>query len=191
MRAKLPWVQPDTSDPVRYKPRILTCCHVAVRTTTAREQEFAGSFAGCSQIVIDRLDCSLNSNLTGRPVFLLSDSCAIRRVSARGDILNPYGDDITAAKLAVDCQIEHGQIASAAFNLEFHPDRPDVFGPQRRFCSGQLPLFHGTRLGVGVLPSPRTVRPMRPVDHAGPARRGNPPCPGRLRGSSSTNKSCQ
>jgi hypothetical protein len=37
----------------------------------------------------------------------LPDSCAIRCVSAGGDILDPDGNNITAAKLAVDCQIEH------------------------------------------------------------------------------------
>jgi len=47
----------------------------------------------------------------------LPDHCAIRRVPAGGDILDPDGDDITAAKLAVDCQIEPGEVASAAFNL--------------------------------------------------------------------------
>jgi hypothetical protein len=52
----------------------------------------------------------------------LPDGCAIRRVPAGGDILDPDGDDITAAKLAVDCQIEHGKVASAAFDLEFRPD---------------------------------------------------------------------
>src|SRR5712692_4664185 len=70
--------------------------------------------------------CSLNSNLTGRPVFFLSDRCAIRRVAAGGDILDPDCDNVTATKLAVDRQIEHGKVASAAFDLEFRPDRPDV-----------------------------------------------------------------
>src|SRR5712664_323766 len=51
------------------------------------------------------------------PGFLLPDHCAIRRVPAGGDILDPDGDEITAAKLAVDCQIEPGEVASAAFNL--------------------------------------------------------------------------
>jgi hypothetical protein len=41
------------------------------------------------------------------PGFLLPDCCAIRRVAASGDILDPDGHDVTAAKLAVDRQIEH------------------------------------------------------------------------------------
>jgi hypothetical protein len=64
------------------------------------------------------------------PGFLLPHRCAIRCVSARGYILDADGDDITAAKLAVDRQIEHGEVASAAFDLEFRPDRPDVLGSQ-------------------------------------------------------------
>jgi hypothetical protein len=41
---------------------------------------------------------------------------------ARRDILHPHCDDVTATKLAVDRQIEHGKVASAAFDLEFRPD---------------------------------------------------------------------
>ena len=58
------------------------------------------------------------------PCFLLSDRCAIRRVSARSDILDSDRDDVTATQLAVDRQIEHGEVPSVAFDLEFRPDRP-------------------------------------------------------------------
>ena len=52
MRAKQPRIQPGTSDPLRYEPRIMARCHVAVGTTTAREQELAGPFVVGLQIVI-------------------------------------------------------------------------------------------------------------------------------------------
>jgi hypothetical protein len=68
--------------------------------------------------------------------LLLPDRCAIRRVPAGGDVIDPDGDDITAAQLSVDRQIEHGEAASVAFDLEFRPYRPDVFGSQRRLCRG-------------------------------------------------------
>jgi hypothetical protein len=71
----------------------------------------------------------------------LSDGCAIRRVAAGGDILDPDSDDITPSKLTVDCQIEHCEVASAAFDLELRPIRPDVFGSQRGFAPVSLPLF--------------------------------------------------
>jgi hypothetical protein len=81
----------------------------------------------------------------------LSHRCTVRRVSARSDIHDLDRDDVTATELAVDRQIEHGEVPSAAFDLEFGPDRPDVFGSQRRLRPGQLALVQGTRLwGVGV-----------------------------------------
>ena len=128
----------------------MACCHVAVRTATAGEQELAGPFAGGPQVIIDRLAGLLAQFKSDRPPsFPLPDSCAIRRVATAGDILDPDGDDIATTKLAVDCQIEHSQIASAALDLEFRPDRSDVFRPQRRFCSGQLSLVPRHSLGRG------------------------------------------
>jgi hypothetical protein len=50
--------------------------------------------------------------------LLLSDGCAIRRIATSSDIFDPDGDDVTAAKLAVDSQIKQGEVASAAFGLE-------------------------------------------------------------------------
>jgi hypothetical protein len=57
----------------------------------------------------------------------LSNRCSIRSVPVGGDILDPDGDDVTTSKLAVDRQVEHGEVASAAFDLEFRPNGPDVF----------------------------------------------------------------
>jgi hypothetical protein len=102
----------------RHEPGILARCHIAVGTTTAGEQEFAGPLAGRLQIVVDRLAGLFAQFKSDGPTgFLLSDRCAIRRIPTGSDILDPDGDDITAAKLAVDRQIEHGEIASAAFDL--------------------------------------------------------------------------
>ena len=119
MRPEQPGVQPDAADPCGDEAGILACCHVAVRTATAGEQELAGSFAGGPQIVIDRLAGLFAQFKSDRPPsFPLPDSCAIRRIAAAGDILDPDGDDIAATKLAVDCEIEHGEVASAARDLE-------------------------------------------------------------------------
>ena len=76
----------------------------------------------------------------------MSDRRAIRRVAAGGDILDPDGNDVTATKLAVDRQIEHGVVTKSAFDLELRPDRPDVFGRSGGFAPVSFPLFHGTRL---------------------------------------------
>src|ERR1700722_19232928 len=71
-------------------------------------------------------------------------------ITRRSDILPPEGDDITAAELAIDCQIEHGEVANAAFDLELCPDRPNVFGSQRGLCPGQLSLVPRYSLGLKV-----------------------------------------
>jgi hypothetical protein len=61
--------------------------------------------------------------------------------SAGSDILDPNGHGISAMKLAVDCQIERGKVASALASIWSCPDRPDVLGR-----TGGFHLFHGTRL---------------------------------------------
>jgi hypothetical protein len=96
------------------------------------------------------------------PSFLLPDRCAIRRVSAGSDILYPDRDDITGTELAVDCQIEHGEIASAALDLELCADRLDVFGSQRWLCPGQfspIPRYSlGLRVGIHLVLHGHTPR---------------------------------
>jgi hypothetical protein len=54
--------------------------------------------------------------------LLLAYGCAIRGVSARGDIVDFDRHDIAATKLAVDRKIEHRDVSDATFNLEFRPD---------------------------------------------------------------------
>jgi hypothetical protein len=115
----------------------------------AGEQELAGPFASDLEIVIDRLAGLLAQFKSDRPPgFLLPDSCAIRRISGCSDILDPDGDDIATSELTVDCQIEHGEVASAALDLELCPDRSDVLGSQRWLCPGQLALVPRYSLGL-------------------------------------------
>src|SRR6516165_8903705 len=105
------------------------------------EQKLSGLFVGGLHVIIDGLASLLTHFKTNRPAgLLLPDGCAIRRVAGGSNIIDSHGNNITAAKLAVDRQIEHGEVASAAFDLEFGPDRPDVSGSQRWLCPGQPSL---------------------------------------------------
>jgi len=52
---------------------------------------------------------------------------SLRQGQPKHENAAPDRDDITATELAVDRQIEHGEVPSAAFDLEFGPDRPDVW----------------------------------------------------------------
>jgi len=123
VRPKQSWVQPDATDPVGNEARILSRGYAALGATTTSEQEFAGPFVVRLQIIIDGLAGLLAQFKSNGPAgFLLSDRCSIRRVPAGGNILDPDGDNVTASQLAVDRQIEHSEVASATFDLEFRPD---------------------------------------------------------------------
>jgi hypothetical protein len=58
----------------------------------------------------------------------LPDGCPICRVPRGSDILYTDENDVTAAKLAIDCLIEQSEVASAAFDLELRPDQTCVVG---------------------------------------------------------------
>jgi hypothetical protein len=70
----------------------------------------------------------------GPSSFLLPDGCAICRVAAGSDILDPDGNDVAATKLAVDRQIEHGEVASAALDLKLCPDDQTCLGRSGGFA---------------------------------------------------------
>src|ERR1700730_1412891 len=61
------------------------------------------------------------------------------------------GDDVTATQLAVDRQIEHGEVPSTPFDLEFVRIDQTCLGRSGGVAPATLPSFQGTRLrGVGV-----------------------------------------
>jgi hypothetical protein len=123
MRPEQPGVQSNAANPLGDEAGILSGRYAAVGTAMAGEQEFAGPFVGGLQIVIDGLAGLIAQFKPDRPSrFLLPDGCAIRRVAAGGDIFDADGNDVAATKLAVDCQIEHGEVANAALDLELCPD---------------------------------------------------------------------
>jgi hypothetical protein len=48
------------------------------------------------------------------------------------NVLDLETDDITASELAVDGEIEHGEIACSTLDLQLGADRPDMLGSQWR-----------------------------------------------------------
>ena len=61
MCPKQPRIESDAADPIGYEAGILAGCYAAVGSATAGEQELAGQFASCPQVVIDRLAGSARS----------------------------------------------------------------------------------------------------------------------------------
>jgi hypothetical protein len=65
-------------------------------------------------------------------------------------VLDLEGDNIAAAQLAVDGEIEPRQVGFAISDLELGADRPVMLWPKRRLGSHQLTLVpKGTRLDAG------------------------------------------
>jgi hypothetical protein len=70
MSAENTAIQSDSGDPLRYQSRILTGRYAAFGVATTGEQEIARSLASEPEVIIIACRvCSVNSNLTGWPVF--------------------------------------------------------------------------------------------------------------------------
>lgn len=86
-------------------------------------QELNGLLSGQPQAVIDGRAGLVGQFEPDGPAGLhLSDRCAIHRATAWCNIIHADGDHVTAARLAVDRQIEEGQIPFAPFDLELRPN---------------------------------------------------------------------
>ena len=157
MRTKRTGIESNATDPIGHQTRILTRRHALSRPPLSAEEEFAWFLAGGSQVVVNGLPGLLGDFEPDRNASLfLPDGGAIDGVSMGRDVVDLERDDITASQLAVDGEIEHRQVSSTSFDLEFGPDRPDMLWPQRSFAPISLPLFQAVRLGaagIGLLSS--------------------------------------
>src|SRR5262249_40670878 len=132
--------QPDAANPVGDEPSVLPRREALTRCTAASEQEFAWFLSRKPYVVIDRLAGLLRQfELDGLPGLLLAHGRPINCIPARCDVLDLERHDIAAAQLAVYCEVEHRQISRPPGYLEFGANRPDMFRPQRRLLTNQLP----------------------------------------------------
>jgi len=67
-------------------------------------------------------------------------------VPSRRDVFNFKSDHIAAAQLAVDGQIEQGQVAHATSNSQHGRYRPNLFGSQWRLWTYEFYLIPGHAL---------------------------------------------
>jgi hypothetical protein len=70
----------------------------------------------------------LELNRTAR--HMLANRRSISVATADADLVDPQRNEIASSKLAVDNQVEHGEITFPLLDLETNPDRPDVLQPQ-------------------------------------------------------------
>jgi hypothetical protein len=67
----------------------------------------------------------------------------------RSNVLDLERDDIATTQLAVDCQIEHRQIARTSLYLQLGPDRPYVLWSQWGLGTDQLAFVPSNALRRG------------------------------------------
>ena len=89
-----------------------------------RGKKEISSLAVCdTDVVIERLAGLFGDFKAHRPARLpLADRCAINGVSVWDNVLNFERDDIAAAQLAIDGEIEQRQIAFAVRHLKLGAD---------------------------------------------------------------------
>src|SRR6185312_7305661 len=86
--------------------------------SAAREQELAWLLARRSQVIFDRLPRLLGQLELDRPPCIpLSHRRALGRAAVRRNILDPEGHHVAATQLAVDRQVEHGEVAGATSTI--------------------------------------------------------------------------
>jgi hypothetical protein len=72
--------------------------------------------------------------------LVLDDRRSISQATAGGDVVDPKADEVAAAKLAVDGEVEHRQIAFAALHLKSNTNGPNLFRPQKTLLANEMAL---------------------------------------------------
>jgi hypothetical protein len=67
--------------------------------------------------------------------LVLHDDGAARQLIAVTHVSDLERDEVAAAKLAVDAQIEEGQLTHTVFHLKPNPERPDILELERGFLA--------------------------------------------------------
>src|SRR5438067_2964581 len=84
-----------------------------------------GFLIGGSDVSVDRLSGLLRDfepdRLAGLP---LAHGRSGDRRTMRSNVLHPQADDVASSELAIDGQIEHGQVACSPRDLQLGVDRP-------------------------------------------------------------------
>ncbi len=61
------------------------------------------------------------------------------------DVPDLEADELTSAQLAVDPEVEEGELAYAVFHLQADSKRPDVLDLERRLLADDLALYSMAR----------------------------------------------
>jgi len=115
----------------------------------AREQEILWPEPGLLDPGLQRVPAGLRDLELDRPLrLLLQDDRPGRDLVAVADIADLEIDEVTAAQLAVDAEVEHRELSDAARHLRRTRSAQMSFSLSGTFWPTILPLFQGSRREV-------------------------------------------
>jgi hypothetical protein len=134
MRAIAAYFQPSTLHSRFHQPRILPDRQMLSSGQRARKERFPrlqlqDVYSGLNSH--PRLVSHLELHWLAR--LLLRDGHSVPYSSSDTDIVQIYSDEITPAKLTIDRQTEHCQVAFALRKLQADPDRPPLSASRAAF----------------------------------------------------------
>jgi len=116
-------VQADPADPLGDKASVLACRQMVFGLPATWEQALANLPAAHPEMVIHRLPRHFGQLKPNRPTGLaLPDVGAVNRVAVGCHVIHEKSDEIAAAQLAVDGEIEERQVAHASLQLQPRTD---------------------------------------------------------------------
>ena len=154
-------VEAGQGDPVVDETAVLPRRDVVSRVAPAREQPVARPRAPLHQPSRERAAGRLGHlERHGSAGLLLDDGRSEAHALTEVNVGHPELDEVAATKLAVDRDVERGEVADMAVVLKSGPDGPDVLGPEGRLRADDPAAVPGhadrrlryRRLGHGELP---------------------------------------
>jgi uncharacterized protein (DUF2336 family) len=111
-------VQTDAGDPVRQQAGILAGGEAAALVAAAMEQKIAETLPARRDVVVERLARLLGDFEPDRKTGLvLPNDGTVDGIAMWRDVLDPEAHYVAAAQLAIDREIEEGQVARAPCEL--------------------------------------------------------------------------
>ena len=123
MGAKELGIESNAGNPFGDEPRILARRHALPNTASPIEQKFAALFARGFQIVVDGLAGLIRHFELDWATRLLLPYCrTVNCVPVRRNVVDFEGHNVATPKLAIDGQIEHGQVTGSSLDQQSGAD---------------------------------------------------------------------
>ena len=150
MRAEFGRIEPNAGNPLLHETGILPGGKSARSVAATSKQKLTRLSSSQPQVFVDGhpgLVCQFEPHRSAG--LLLADGCAIHRISARCHVIYADGDDIATAQLAIDGEVEQGEVTLAPSICNLVLIDQTWLGRSGGFAPISLSLFQGVR-DVGV-----------------------------------------